>query len=189
MAERASKPAAGTGDVCLTELEVPGQLALRGDPAERRFAARAAGVLQLELPIEANTVIANNERRVIWMGPREWLIVTEAEPVTRLQAELVDALGNEHTAVVDVSHAREIFGLRGPKARRVLMKGCAIDLHPREFGPGQCVQTRLARCHMLLHQLDDAPSYHIYVHRSFARYAWTWLRDAGQEFGMLASTV
>jgi sarcosine oxidase subunit gamma len=37
---------------------------------------------------------------------------------------------------------------------------------------------------MLLHQLDDGPSYDIYIHRSFAVYAWSWLSDAAREYGL-----
>jgi sarcosine oxidase gamma subunit len=37
---------------------------------------------------------------------------------------------------------------------------------------------------MLLHQLDDGPGYDIYVHRSFAIYAWSWLADASREYGL-----
>ena len=37
---------------------------------------------------------------------------------------------------------------------------------------------------MLLHQLDDSPSYDVYVHRSFAVYAWRWLCDGAGEYGL-----
>ena len=43
-------------------------------------------------------------------------------------------------------------------------------------------QSRFARCHVLLHQTDDAPAYDLYVQRSFARYLWSWLEDAATEF-------
>ena len=68
--------------------------------------------------------------------------------------------------------------------RDVLRKGTSIDLHPKAFGPGQCAQTGIARCHMLLHQTSDEPAYDIYVHRSFADYLWRWLEDAAREYGV-----
>ena len=37
---------------------------------------------------------------------------------------------------------------------------------------------------MLLHQLDDGPSYDIYILRSFAVSAWQWLSDAAGEYGI-----
>ena len=36
----------------------------------------------------------------------------------------------------------------------------------------------------ILHQTSDAPSFEVYVHRSFADYAWRWLEDAGLEYGV-----
>ena len=37
---------------------------------------------------------------------------------------------------------------------------------------------------MLIHQPSAAPAFEIYILRSFAQYAWAWLEDAGQEFGV-----
>ncbi|MGI9335393.1 MAG: sarcosine oxidase subunit gamma [Gammaproteobacteria bacterium] len=182
-----SGPDPHSAAVCITERDPVGQLVLRGDPDESGFASRAAGVLGFDLPLKANTATRDGARRAIWMGPKEWLIVSPPQRTEGLQTKLQYRLRRHHAAVVDVSHSRVIFGLSGAEARQVLCKGCAIDLHPRVFGPGQCVQTRLARCHMLLHQLDDAPGYDIYIHRSFARYAWAWLLDAGSEYGIAAS--
>ena len=97
---------------------------------------------------------------------------------------LCDALAPLHAAVVDVSHARAIIALAGPHARSVLQKGCHLDLHPSRFGAGNVAQSRFARCHVLLHQTDDAPAYDLYVQRSFARYLWSWLEDAAGEYGV-----
>ena len=99
-------------------------------------------------------------------------------------ARLGEALTDMHHAIVDVSHSRTVIRLQGRNARDVLMKGTNIDVHPRVFGPDSCIQSHLGRCHMLLHQLDEEPAYDIYVHRSFAVYAWTWLCDAAREYGI-----
>jgi sarcosine oxidase subunit gamma len=86
--------------------------------------------------------------------------------------------------VVDVSDSRAVITLSGPRALDVLAKGCPLDLHPRVFSPGRCAQSLLAKAHVLLHRVDDAPTFEIYVHRSFADYLWTWLEDAAAEYGM-----
>ena len=74
------------------------------------------------------------------------------------------------------------LALSGPRAREVLMKGCRLDLHPRAFTPGTCVQTALAKANVILHQTDDAPSYEITVRNSFSVYLATWLLDAMAEY-------
>ena len=121
---------------------------------------------------------------MLWVGPDEWLFVTPERRLDRIERALRDALEGQHTALTDVSHSRAVVVLSGPYAREVLAKGCTLDLHPRVFGPGRCAQSRLAKCQALIHQTTDAPEFEIHVQRSFAQYAWTWLEDAGQEFGV-----
>ena len=74
------------------------------------------------------------------------------------------------------------LALSGPRAREVLMKGCRLDLHPRAFKPGGCMQTALARAQAILHRTDDAPTYEITVRNSFSVYLATWLLDAMAEY-------
>ncbi len=164
--------------VTLCERLFRGQLVLRGDGAREAFARSVEQTLGVALPLVPNSVSGNEARTVLWLGPDEWLlVVTDGEEIEVGRA-LHAALGEQHFALTDVSDSRTVIGFTGTQAREVLMKGCSLDLHPRAFGPGRCAQTRLARAHMLLHQLDEVPSYDVYVHRSFANYVWRWLEDA-----------
>ena len=79
--------------------------------------------------------------------------------------------------MIDVSDQRTTFELSGP-ARAECCLGCSIDLHPRTFGPGRCAETLLARAGVTCSQLDDAPTYRLFVRRSYAGYFPTWLLDA-----------
>ncbi len=86
-------------------------------------------------------------------------------------------------AVTDVSGNLARLRLSGDHARDVLAKGCSLDLHPRQFQPGQCAQTLILRCGIILHQIDERPSYDLLPRRSFAEYLWMWLSDAMAEYG------
>jgi sarcosine oxidase subunit gamma len=178
---RALTPVADAGAL-LWERQAGTQLVIRGNASQGEFAAAVLETLALELPVTPKTAHAGSAGTLLWLGPDEWLAVMVAEYDGKFGARLGEALGQVHHAVVDVSHSRAAIGLAGPNAREVLMKGTNIDLHPRQFGPGNCIQAHLGRCHMLLHQLDDGPSYDIYIHRSFAVYAWKWLEDAAGEY-------
>ena len=114
----------------------------------------------------------------MWLGPDQWLILLRAADA----AALARALAGHAASVVDVSDLRAVFELAGPRARDALRKGCAIDLHPRVFGPGDCALTALARVRVALCQLDDRPAYRILIERSYAVYLWDWLVDAMAEF-------
>lgn len=160
------------------------QLCLRGDGGGG-LAAAVKRVLELPLPVAANTVSGTDGRRILWLGPDEWLAVCPGEDAAALARALEDALAGMHALVSDVSSSRAVIGLEGSAARQVLMKGCSLDLDPVAFAPGRCAQTALARAHMLLHQVSDTPRYHVYAHRSFADYVFAWLEDAASEFGVV----
>ena len=74
------------------------------------------------------------------------------------------------------------LALSGARAREVLMKGCRLDLHPRAFAPGACMQTALAKANVILHRTGDEPAYEITVRNSFSVYLATWLLDAMAEY-------
>jgi sarcosine oxidase subunit gamma len=160
------------------------QLCLRGD-AGGAFAAAVQSVLGVVPPTMPGTAACAGATRILWLGPDEWLAVSESGEPGALIADLERALAGGHALVSDVSHSRCILGLAGPCARQVLMKGCGLDLDPVVFAAGQCAQSALARAHMLLHQTSDAPSYHLYTHRSFADYVFRWLEDAASEYGLV----
>jgi len=176
--------ASGERGVTLREAPMRGLLVLRGDGSGKAFRSAVAAVLGIEPGVEPLTAVRRRDLTILWLGPDEWLVVTPDRRRERIERTLRDALDGQHAAVTDVSHGRTVLVLSGPDAPAMLAKGCSLDLHPRGFGPGRCAQSRLARCQALIHQTTDAPEFEVHVQRSFAEYAWTWLEDAGQEFGL-----
>ncbi len=135
-------------------------------------------VLGLELPQTPNTATANDGVTAMWLGPDEWLIRTDDSREPALSAALLEAVKGQHAAVTAVSDAYVIFTVSGKEARAVLNQGTGIDLHPHSFSPGTCVRTSLAKTGVILHQLDDKPSYDVYAWRSYANYLSMWLDKA-----------
>lgn len=180
----AARAAAAQGEarVRLGERDRFGLANLRGDPKDGLFLERARQVLGTALPLEPNTVSEGGQHRVLWLGPNEWLIAS-TNGVSAAPALAGVVLGN-HAVATDLSDARVVVTLAGPKAREVIAKGSPLDLHPRVFGPMRCAQTRLAKIAVVLDQRDDTPSYDLYALRSHARYLWRWLEDAAGEYGI-----
>lgn len=182
-ARAASAPA--SAGVVLSERAYCGQIALRGNAADRKFKTAVKSVLGDTLPVTPNTASeVKNDCCLLWLGPDEWLAAVPGGREAKTIADLYAALPDVHFAAVDVSGSRTVIRLSGARARDVLMKGCSLDLHPAAFAAGRCAQSSLARCHMLLHQTGDTPDYDVYVHRSFADYLWRWLEDAAAEYGV-----
>jgi sarcosine oxidase subunit gamma len=175
--------------VRLAEKPGLGKIDLRGDPHARGFMAAVGRVLDLLLPSEPCTSAGRDQIGALWLGPDQWLVTCPFTEVPRTLASLREALAGVHAAITDISDGRVALRVAGPSAREVLAKGCPLDLHPRSFPPGRCAQTLLAKASVLIHLVDDVPerdpSFDVYVARSFAHYLWTWLEDAGREYGVL----
>ena len=150
-------------------------------------------MLDLLLPTEPCTSAVKAQIGALWLGPDQWLLTCPAGEAARLQTRMCEALDDVHSAVTEVSDARVALRVAGPSAREVLAKGSPLDLHPRVFPVGSCAQTLLAKAAVLIHLLDDdrerGPSFDVYVARSFAHYLWTWLDDAGREYGVQIERV
>jgi len=172
------------GIAVLSEAPRRAQLNLRTDASAWAVREIISAVAGLSLPTEPNTVTEEGGAAALWLGPDEWLITCDFERALSLETALRARFGANKGTVVDVSAMRTILRLEGTAAREVLMKGCRLDVHPRAFAAGQCRQTLLAKADVLLHQIDDAPVYEIYVRHSFAHYLAAWLLDAMSEYGI-----
>lgn len=162
-------------------LEAPlfSMVSLRVDP-DSDGARSIEGALGTALPRQCGVVTRNGAHSVLWLGPDEWLVVSEAEAgslIGDLRAATVDA----HAAVVDLSANRAVFELSGVNARKVLEKGCPVDLHPRVLADDTAVSTTVARVPVLLWKVDET-LFRILPRSSFAPYVESWLRDAMEEF-------
>ena len=169
------------GGLSMREVPFRGIIDLRLDQRDKGAHDAAELALVIALPDSGRSVIGA-AGSVLWLGPDEYLVVTEPGRELALVASLLGALRGRRAAVIDISDSRTMIALSGFHARDVLAKGCGIDLHPRSLAPGHCAQSFIAKARVTLHQLDDAPSYHILVERSLAEYLWLWLADAAGEF-------
>jgi sarcosine oxidase, subunit gamma len=164
------------GALTLDELRFAQQIGVR---LRGRVPAYLAG---LPFPLEPNRTTSMRTVRVSWLGPDEWLITAPEGAVPELPTRIARALAERRAAVIDLSASRAIIEIAGPRARELLEKGCGLDLHPRAFEPGQCVQTLFARLPVIIDQLGAEPLYRLYVPRSSAQWLSEWLIDAAEEF-------
>lgn len=137
-------------------------------PAKPRSAMRLAGpstrgMLTLRADLSAGPVVAAIEnvvaagcpgrcearlgdaRDVLWMSPDELMILCAPGTAPTLLGELGAALEGTHHLLADMSDARALFGLHGPRCRETLAKLGPADLSPRALGPGEVRRTRLGQ--------------------------------------------
>jgi sarcosine oxidase, subunit gamma len=186
LAAKAPADTAGA-DIVMGERPHRCEINLRGTANDPQFTDALHSVTGLRLPAEANSFTAEGSVACLWLGPDEWLIVGPGGGEHEIAARLRAALGNMHGAVTDVSEARTTIAVSGPRARELLAKGTSIDLHPRVFGTGRCVQTGFAGANIVLRQVDEAPTFEIIVLNSFAEHLWAWLEGGAREFRIAIS--
>ncbi len=164
----------------LTSIQV---LAFNGRHADAAKAITEA--LGVECPNRAGTSNSDGKTQVSWNGPNGWMIVAADAEAGFAPGELlarIEAAVGELGAVVDQSHGRCGLRLSGECARAVMEKNTALDLHPRVFGTGQCALTSVAHMNATVVQVDDKPTYDLYVARSLARSFAHALEHACHEF-------
>lgn len=188
----ADRPAPGgdreTAALRLTEIAHLGKLNLRGglgegEDGDRPFLTAAGRALGLLLPVEPNTARRVTGVTALWLGPDEWLLVTDPGAEAELAARLEAAFAGLHASVVDVTDNSTVIRCAGRSVRTVLAKGMPLDTHPRAFAPGEVRQTVLAHVDVICHLVEDSEALgatvDLHVRRSFADHLWTWLEDAG----------
>jgi sarcosine oxidase subunit gamma len=189
----AARPALGAErlqprGIRLAERSDLGKIDLRGDPGDRAFMSAVGRCLELVLPGEPVTTATRGGLTAIWLGADQWLITRPRDDVPRHVSALREALQDVHAAITDVSDGRVAVRLSGPSARDVLAKGCPLDLEHPGFRAGTAAQSLLAKTSVLIHLVADeaaaGPTFDVYAGRSFAHYLFTWLEDAGREYGV-----
>ncbi|MFD5013399.1 sarcosine oxidase subunit gamma [Streptomyces chartreusis] len=170
------------GAIRLAELPFLTQVNVRLDAKGAAFEAVGLA-LDLQLPLQPNTVVHTGELTALWLGPDEWLLIGRPGGEGELESRIREAAGDEPVSVTDVSAQRTTLLVTGPRARDLLAHGCPLDLHPRSFGSGRCAQTTLGRTQVVLVARDESRAgFWVLVRSSFAGYLADWLLDAATEY-------
>jgi sarcosine oxidase subunit gamma len=152
----------------------------RNSEAGQRVAAVTGG-----LPAACGGVNGTGDTSVLWLGPEEFLVVAPTEAHESLGGDLIqalrEALAGGEGQVVDLSANRTTFELTGPRARAVLEKGCALDLHPRSLLAGTALSTEIGNIPVVLWKTGEE-TFRIFPRASFADFLGRWLLDAMREY-------
>lgn len=160
-------------------------LNLRGNAEDPAFRTAVAQALQLELPVQPCTSVANALHRLVWVGPDDWFVVGPKGQAPAIESRLRTALAGLHHAVTDVSGGYTVLHLSGRPVREVLAQGCPLDLHPQVFRPGSSAGSLFFKTSIWLWQTDEAPTYEVLVRSSFMGYFWLMLERSTQECGLV----
>ena len=156
---------------------------LRGNLKNIEFTTNAERILGMSLPKEASNTSVKEKITSLWLGPNEWLLVSNIEitketNIYELEQVLFDEISKINLgAVTNVSDHFTIFSLSGSNIFEVLSKGCPYDFDSENFLDNKVVQTILNHIDVTIHR-KSKNDIDLYVRRSFADYLWNWLKDS-----------
>ena len=80
----------------------------------------------LKLKNEPLAVVFNENTRIMWNGPKNWLLVSIKKDLIK---NVVDKFKDTDFAVTDLSHSRAIIEIEGNDTLEVLKKGCPFNFN------------------------------------------------------------
>ena len=158
---------------------------LRGNLENKEFTSKIGKILGMILPKEACSTSYKDKISSLWLGPNEWLLVSNDEipketNTYELEQVLFDNISKTNLgAITNVTDHFTIFSLSGSNIFEVLSKGCPFDFSSDDFRDNKVVQTILNHVDVTIHRTSEN-DVDLYVRRSFAGYLWDWLKDSAQ---------
>ena len=161
----------------IKELPFVKKINLRLNPNNKDCVSSCSEILGTMLPAKANTYSANAiNKKVIWLGPDEWLIVSDDDNAF---LKLLNKTRNLETNVTDVSENRTIIRIRGKYIYVLLSKFLVLDLEKNLSTNSSCAQTLFVKVPVLLvrNHHDGTPEIDIFANRSHANYIYNLIVD------------
>ena len=107
---------------------------------------------RLNLKNEALNVSNNNNTRILWNGPNNWLLVSNKKDLLK---EIVEKFDENNFAITNLSQSRAIIELDGENAKEVLKKGCPYNFN--ELKKDNSLNSTFNGMSVTIDMLDDNP--------------------------------
>ena len=133
----------------------------------------------LRLKDKSLSVSNNNDTRILWNGPKNWLLVSTKK---ELQKNILQNFKETDFAVTDLSHSRAIIQIEGQDSKEILKKGCPFDFNNQE--KNNSINSIYNGIAITIDMLEDNPTkVRLFALRSFGESLYHSITDASLEFG------
>jgi sarcosine oxidase subunit gamma len=133
----------------------------------------------LKLKDEPLKVYSNNDTRILWNGPRNWLVVSTKK---NLLENILQNFKDTDFAVTDLSHSKAIIEIEGKDVKEVLKKGCPFNFNTLE--KNNSINSTYNGLALTIDMIDESPyKVRIFALRSFGESLYHSITDASLEFG------
>jgi sarcosine oxidase subunit gamma len=128
---------------------------------------------------EPLSVTNNNDSRILWNGPKNWLFVSTKKDLLK---DISQNFKETDFAVTDLSHSRAIIEIEGHDAIEVLKKGCPFNFNTLK--KNNSINSTYNGIAFTVDVLDDNPQkVRLFALRSFGESLYHSITDASLEFG------
>ena len=135
----------------------------------------------LNLSSKPLSVESNENTRILWNGPRNWIVITTQKEVF---FEISKKFEEKDFAITDISHSKSIIELEGNDAKEVLKKGCPFNFN--ELNKNNCLNSTYNGMSIIVDMISDNPdTFRIFALRSFAESLYHSITDSSLEFGYI----
>ena len=136
----------------------------------------------LNLNGEALSISSNNDTRILWCGPKNWLLTSTKKDLLK---SIHTSFKETDFAITDLSHSRAIIELEGDNAKEILKKGCPFNFN--ELKKNNCVNSVFNGITITIDMIEDNPNkIRLFALRSFGESLYHSITDACLEFGYKA---
>ncbi|MDC0890840.1 sarcosine oxidase subunit gamma family protein [Candidatus Pelagibacter sp.] len=133
----------------------------------------------LKFKDEPLNVVHNNDTRILWNGPKNWLLVSTKKDLLN---NISQNFKETDFAVTDLSHSKAIIEIEGKDAKEVLKKGCPFNFNTLEIN--NSINSTYNGIAFTVDILDDIPNkVRLFALRSFGESFYHSITDASLEFG------
>ena len=124
-------------------------------------------------------VVNNNHTRILWNGPKNWLLVSTKKDLLK---NISEVFKEADFAVTDLSHSKAIIEIEGKDAKEVLKKGCPFNFNIIE--KNNSINSTYNGMTFTVDILEtDLDKIRLFTLRSFGESLYHSITDASLEFG------
>ena len=133
----------------------------------------------LRLKNEPLLVVNNNDTRILWNGPKNWLLVSTKKDLLKIISQNFQ---ETDFAVTDLSHSRAIIQIEGQEVKEILKKGCPFNFNTLE--KNNSINSTYNGIAFTVDMLNNNPiKVRLFALRSFGESLYHSITDASLEFG------
>ena len=133
----------------------------------------------LKLKNEPLTVVFNDNTRIMWNGPKNWLLVSTKKDLIK---NILNEFKDTDFAITDLSHSRAIIEIEGKETIEVLKKGCPFNFNTLD--KNNSINSTYNGIAFTVDKLNDNPiKVRLFALRSFGESLYHSITDASLEFG------